>query len=174
MFKSASILLPLVSMFISGNVMSQETILATAPRCQKLFVSGKDGYHTYRIPGIAVTTEGTILAVCEGRKNSSVDSGDIDLLIKRSEDNGKTWSKQQVIWDDGDNTCGNPCMVIDYKTGTIWLLSTWNNGKDHEYQIIDQASTDTRRIFVFYSTDDGITWSKPVEITEDVKRPDWT
>ncbi len=174
MFKSVFILLSLVSLFIYGNIMSQEPILPTETRDQKLFVSGQEGYHTYRIPSIAVTTEGTILAVCEGRKNSSGDSGDIDLLIKRSEDDGKTWSKQQVIWDDRDNTCGNPCMVVDKKTGTIWLLCTWNNGQDHEYQIIEQTSTDTRRIFVLQSIDDGLTWSKPAEITEDVKSPDWT
>ena len=100
MLKSASILLTLVSMFISENVISQEPILLTEPRGQKLFVSGQGGYHTYRIPSIAVTTEGTILAVCEGRKNSSGDSGDIDLLIKRSEDDGKTWSKPAEITED--------------------------------------------------------------------------
>jgi len=140
---------------------------------QDIYVSGENGYDTYRIPSIAVTVKGTLLAVCEGRKTGRGDAGDIDLLIKRSLDNGKTWSGQQVIWDDGANTCGNPCMVVDEQTGSILLLSTWNLGDDHEPQILTGESKDTRRIFVFKSDDDGVSWSKPVEITGDVKMPQW-
>jgi sialidase-1 len=119
-----------------------------------LWQSGKNGYHTYRIPAIIVTTKGTLLAFCEGRKDQGNDTGNIDLLISRSLDNGKTWSDQQVIWDDGMNTCGNPCPVVDQETGNIWLFLTWNRGDDHEAQIIDRQSTDTRRVFVMFSSDD--------------------
>ena len=139
-----------------------------------LFAAGKDGYHTYRIPALAVTRADTVLAFCEGRKDSWNDSGNIDLLVKRSTDQGKTWSARQVVWDDGPNTCGNPCVVVDRETGTIVLLSTWNRGDDHEAGIIARTSKDGRRVFVTRSTDDGITWSKPREITGDVKQPDWT
>ena len=66
-----------------------------------VFVSGTEGYHSYRIPSIITSAEGTVLAFCEGRKNSRGDSGDIDLLLKRSRDNGKTWSEATVVWDDG-------------------------------------------------------------------------
>ncbi len=141
---------------------------------EALWTSGKDGYHTYRIPALAVTTKGTLLAFCEGRKDLNSDSGNIDLLVKRSQDNGETWSKQQVVWNDGTNTCGNPSPVVDRKTGTIWLLSTWNRGDDHEGQIIARESTDTRRVFAMSSSDDGLTWTKPREITAGVKKPDWT
>ena len=139
-----------------------------------LWQSGKNGYHTYRIPAILVTTKGTLLAFCEGRKDQGNDTGNIDLLISRSLDNGKTWSDQQVIWDDGMNTCGNPCPVVDQETGNIWLFLTWNRGDDHEAQIIDQQSTDTRRVFVMSSSDDGINWIKPKEITADVKKTNWS
>ena len=139
-----------------------------------LWESGKNGYHTYRIPAIIVTTKGTILAFCEGRKNQGNDTGNIDLLISRSVDNGNTWSDQQVIWDDGKNTCGNPCPVVDKETGKLWLFSTWNRGDDHEAQIIDQKSKDTRRVYVMSSPDDGLTWTKPKEITADVKETNWT
>ena len=144
------------------------------PQGEPLFVSGQGGYDTYRIPALAVTNRGTILAFCEGRKNSRSDTGDIDLLLKRSADQGTTWSTQQVVWDDATNTCGNPCAVVDRDTGTVWLLMTWNRGDDHESQIIAQASKDTRRVFVTSSSDDGQTWSNPQEITTDVKQDDWT
>lgn len=141
---------------------------------QPLWESGKGGYHTYRIPALVVTPRGTVLAFCEGRKNGVGDSGDIDLLVRRSTDRGATWSDQKIVWDDRENTCGNPCPVVDAETGTVWLLSTWNRGDDHEREIIDGRSRDTRRVFVLSSTDDGRTWSEPREITSDVKRPEWT
>lgn len=174
MLKAPIILLSIISIILPVRINAQDAKKYDETMDQQLFVSGQDGYQTYRIPSIAVSIKGTLLTVCEGRKNSSGDSGNIDLLIKRSEDHGKTWSKQKVIWDDEDNTCGNPCMVVDTETGIIWLLCTWNNGQDHEYQIIDQTSTDTRRIYVMHSDNDGITWSKPTEITKDVKKSDWT
>ena len=141
---------------------------------EQLFVSGQDGYHTYRIPALAVSTQGTVLAFCEGRKTSSSDTGDIDLVLKRSSDNGRTWSRQQVVWDDAGNTCGNPCAVVDRDTGTIWLLTTWNDGGDREGKIINLTSKDTRRVYVTCSKDDGLSWGKPKEITSDVKLTNWT
>ena len=144
------------------------------PFGEPLFVGGQDGYHTYRIPALAVTNKGTVLALCEGRAKGGGDAGDISLLVKRSTDNGTTWSKQQLIRDDAGNTCGNPCLVVDRQTSVIWLLSTWNRGDDHERLIINQTSKDTRRVFVMSSADDGLTWSKAKEITAEVKKPDWT
>jgi len=144
------------------------------PRQSALFISGLDGYHTYRIPALVVTTRGTLLAFCEGRKHGQADSGDIDLLLKRSTDAGRTWSAQQVVWHDEPNTCGNPCAVVDRETGIVWLLMTWNDGADTERHIIDQTSSDTRRVFVTSSQDDGVTWAEPREMTPAVKRTDWT
>jgi sialidase-1 len=143
-----------------------------------LFLSGHAGgggpWHTFRIPALAVTRKGTVLAFCEGRRHSWGDSGDIDLVMKRSTDHGRTWSETRVVWDDAANTCGNPSAVVDPSTGVIWLFSTWNRGDDHEPRIIDGKSKDTRRVHVMRSDDDGVTWSKPIEITRDVKKPDWT
>jgi sialidase-1 len=139
-----------------------------------VFISGEDGYDTYRIPAVTVTQAGTLLAFCEGRRDGRGDSGDIDLLVKRSSDGGATWSPQSVVWDDGGNTCGNPSPVVDRATGTIWLLMTWNRGDDREPAIIEQTSNDTRRVFVTHSKDDGVSWAEPTEITEDVKKPNWT
>jgi sialidase-1 len=105
---------------------------------------------------------------------SPSDTGDIALLLKRSTDGGATWSEQQVVWDDPGNTCGNPCPVVDRETGAIWLLMTWNRGEDAQREIIAQTSADTRRAFVSHSEDEGVSWSPALEITVDVKRPDWT
>lgn len=143
------------------------------PQSTRLFVGRADGYHTYRIPALIVTPKGTLLAFCEGRKAGRSDAGDIDLLLKRSSDGGRTWSRQQVVWDNGGNTCGNPCPVMDLETGVIWLLLTWNRGTDAEKDIIYHTGEDTRRAFVCYSDDDGETWSEPVDITRTVKQADW-
>ncbi len=157
----------LASLFVDGELYSQV-------KKTSVFVSGINGYHTYRIPAMVVSKEGTILAFCEGRKDEGNDAGNIDVLLKRSSDNGNTWSLQQMVWDDGGNTCGNPCPIVDSQTGTIHLLMTWNKGNDKEKEIINEVSNDTRRIFISSSDDDGKTWTKPKEITNDVKKPDWT
>jgi sialidase-1 len=146
----------------------------SAPRLTDVFLSGKHGYNTYRIPSVIRTPRGTLLAFCEGRKVSARDTGDIDLLLKRSVDGGNTWSTSQVVWEDGPNTCGNPCPVIDRATGTVWLLMTHNLGVDHEAQIIRRESKGTRTVWVCHSDDDGRTWSEPREITATVKLADWT
>ncbi len=143
------------------------------PQFTDVFVSGQAGYHTYRIPAIILTTNGTMLAFCEGRKNSRRDTGKIDLLFKRSTDGGKTWGAQQIIWSDDENVCGNPAPVLDRTTGIIWLLMTWNRGDDSEEQIAHGTSKETRRVLVTHSADDGTTWAKPLEITTAVKKPAW-
>jgi sialidase-1 len=141
-----------------------------------IYRAGEGGYVMYRIPSVIATARGTVLAFCEGRQSPSGpgnDSGEINLLVKRSTDGGQTFGAQQVVWSDGKNTCGNPCAVVDESTGAIWLLMTHNLGEDRENQIIAGTSRGTRTVWVTSSDDDGINWSKPREITTDVKKPDW-
>jgi sialidase-1 len=156
------------------TILSSPAAGGDEPAKTEVFRSGRDGYHTFRIPALVVSARGTLLAFAEGRKKHGGDAGDIDLVLKRSTDGGRTWGPAAVVWDDAANTCGNPCPVVDPQTGTIWLLLTWNRGDDAESRIIAQTSKDTRRVFAASSTDDGLTWSKPREITRDAKRPDWT
>ena len=112
----------------------------------EVFVSGRDGYHTFRIPAIIRAANGDLLAFCEGRKSGAGDAGDIDLLLKRSSDGGRTWGPIQVIWDDADNTCGNPCPVLDEKTGRLSLLLTHNIGAEKEDAIIRKETKGTRTV----------------------------
>lgn len=139
-----------------------------------LFKKGDDGYACFRIPALVMTNDGSILAFAEARKKSCSDTGDIDLVMKKSTDNGKTWSGLQIIWDDGQNVCGNPSPVVDETTGEVHLLLTWNSGKDHESQIIDGTSSGTREVYHLSSKDQGDTWTKPRNITTSVKLPNWT
>lgn len=141
---------------------------------EDLFVGGQEGYRAFRIPSLIVTKRGSALAFCEGRKNGAGDSGDVDVIFKRSTDQGKTWSSMRVIWDDGANTCGNPCAVVDETSGTILLLLTHNLGTDTEARIKSQTSQASRTVWISRSVDDGQTWSSPAEITKEVKRDSWT
>lgn len=155
-------------------VKAQSTASAQSRVTQvEVWRAGTDGYHTYRIPALLVTKKGALLAFCEGRRNSRSDSGDIDLLVKRSSDGGRTWSSQQVIADFGPDTVGNPCPVQDRKTGTIWLPLTSNPGNLVEREIEKDSMRGTRQVWMAHSRDDGNTWTKPVEITRETKDPGW-
>ena len=139
-----------------------------------VYTAGQDGYHTYRIPAAIRTVKGTLLAFCEGRKNNARDWGDIDLLVKRSADSGRTWSKAITVADFGADTIGNPAPVVDRRTGAIWLLLTRNRGDVPEKQILPGLSGATRTVWVTHSKDDGLTWATPADITASVKQPDWS
>ena len=144
------------------------------PSGQVVFHRGENGVHTYRIPAVVRTGSGVLLAFAEARHGSASDTGDIDLVVKRSVDGGKTWGEMITIWDDGANVCGNPAPVVDRRTGRVVLLATWNDGRDHEPAIHDRTSHDTRRVFCLYSDDEGLTWSEPEDITAQAKEPEWT
>ena len=130
------------------------------PQHMAIFARGMDGYHTFRIPSLIVTEQGTVLAICEGRKASRQDFGNIDIMLRRSTDQGRTWGDLIVIHEEGGDKAigiGNPCAVVDQSTGTIWLTCCRNN---HD-------------VLMTHSTDDGLTWATPVDITSDVKDPTW-
>ncbi|KRE82518.1 hypothetical protein ASG89_14780 [Paenibacillus sp. Soil766] len=139
---------------------------------QHLYKAGEHGYHTFRIPSLLVTHEGTVLAFSEARKNGAGDAGKIDIVLRRSTDNGHTWEPMQFIAADGNNTIGNPCPVQDRETGTIWLLLNRNAEDGHEHDIL--AGKKSRDVLIMKSDDDGLTWSDMRDISQDVKRPEWT
>ena len=145
-----------------------------------LLSMGQEGYCAFRIPAIVVGPEGTVLAFCEGRNalasevtGEVSDTDEIDMVLRRSFDNGKTWEPIQVVWHDEKNTCGNACPVVDRETGIIWLFITHNLGMDFQPELEKGTSVGSRTVWVTKSADEGATWSEPVEITDSVKRPDW-
>lgn len=131
------------------------------PQLVDLFVSGEGGYHTYRIPALIVSKRGVLLAICEGRKTSRADHGDVDVIVRRSMDGGQNWGPIQLIYEEGGDaktTIGNPCPVVDQQTGVIWLPLTRDNDD----------------VLLVSSADDGKTWTAPRVTTGSVKRDDWT
>ncbi|MBU4270273.1 MAG: glycoside hydrolase [Planctomycetes bacterium] len=143
-----------------------------------VFVSGKDGYHTYRIPVIEAAPDGTILAFAEGRKYNAGDPGcnnEIDLVFKRSADNGRTWSLMQVIEHAGTNwSSANPATVVDRQTGKVWLLYIRCKPGRNTYKA--RPGTDDSQVIVRSSDDNGRTWSEPTDLTavsRDMKDPKW-
>lgn len=129
-------------------------------------------YHSFRIPSLVRTKANTLIAFAEGRTSSNRDYGNINLLFKRSTDNGKTWSGLDEVVGKTQATWGNPTAVVDRETGTIWLFLSWNpegTSQQQEDGWTPITRWDQRRVFLTSSTDDGENWADPVDLTEDLK-----
>jgi sialidase-1 len=122
---------------------------------QSIFTPGEEGYKIFRIPAAIVSKAGTVLCFAEGRVNGTSDTGNIDVVLKRSSDGGNTWEDLITIFDDGDNRICNPVPVA-LDDGRILLLCC-------RYQ--DNGEGDSPRIYTIFSEDDGMTWGKPIDIT---------
>ena len=139
---------------------------------QHLFISGEDDYVHYRIPALAVSNKGTILAFCEARKFTGSDTDQIDLFVRRSIDCGNTFGDRQLVATKKDWVSGNPAPVVDKSTGIIWLMFCRNRIDGDERAISEGKAP--RTVWITSSDDDGETWEKPREITPSVKRPNWS
>ena len=134
-----------------------------------VFVSGTDGYKAYRIPAIIDLPNSELLAFCEGRVNGSEDFGNVDIVMKRSSDKGKTWDPLKVVADNDSLQAGNPAPVVDatdpaYPDGRVFLF--YNTGNKSESEI--RKGHGLREVYYQTSTDGGRTWSKAVNITNQV------
>lgn len=137
-----------------------------------VFTSGIDGHKSYRIPAIIRLPQGNLLAFAEGRVNGSGDYGDINIVLKRSNDQGKTWSSIETIVDYNNLQAGNPAPVVDllnpkYPEGRIFLF--YNTGNNHEGEV--RKGNGLREVWYKTSVDEGRSWSEPVNITAQVHKP---
>ncbi|MEU9477737.1 sialidase family protein [Streptomyces sp. NPDC048191] len=135
------------------------------------YVSGRGGYAVYRIPAVVKTRHGTVLAFAEGRRDGAGDSGDIDVVLRRSTDGGCTWGPLTVVAAGRGDTRGNPAPVVDPRTGAVVLVTCANSGRATEEQV--RRGEADRRVFVQRSWDDGRRFTPPADITAQVKRPGW-
>ncbi|MEW2165076.1 sialidase family protein [Streptomyces sp. NPDC007084] len=147
---------------------------ATDPAASVPFRGGQEGYASYRIPAVVATGTGTLLAFCEGRVDSASDHGHIDIVLKRSEDGGRTWGPLQAVARNGVNLAGNPAPVV-LDTGRVLLVHVRAAASATEDALLHGKvkPADGRRVWVQHSDDDGLTWSGPTEITGQVKKPAW-
>lgn len=143
------------------------------PPSALLFDSGKE-YKRYRIPALITTKNGVVLAFCEGRKAGGGLAGDVDIVVKRSRDSGKTWSPLEIALEGKGHTLGNPCPVVDQRDGTIWLAVTRSHGQDTEDAIVNGTSRETTRVLITSSKDDGKTWTPLRDISDTCREPNWT
>lgn len=148
--------------------------------------AGDDHSAAYRIPGLVTSNKGTLLGVYDVRYNSSVDLQEhVDVGLSRSTDGGKTWEKMRLPLSfeeygglpAGQNGVGDPSILVDTKTNTIWIIAAWTHGMGNQRAWWSSHPgmdlNRTAQLVMAKSTDDGKTWSKPMNVTEQVKDPSW-
>ena len=148
--------------------------------------AGDDGVAAYRIPGLATSNKGTLLGVYDVRHNNSADLQEyVEIGLSRSTDGGQTWEKMRIPMSFGEheglpkaqNGVGDPAILVDRTTGTIWIIAAWTHGMGNGRAWWNsQPGMDmhhTAQLMLVKSDDDGKTWSEPINITEQVKDPSW-
>ena len=148
--------------------------------------AGDDGVAAYRIPGLVTSNKGTLLGVYDVRYNNSADLQErVDIGLSRSIDGGQTWEPMRVAMSFGEdgglpsaqNGVGDPAILVDKKTGTIWIVAAWTHGMGNGRAWFNSQDgmdkNHTAQLVLAKSDDDGKTWSKPINITEQVKDPSW-
>ena len=148
--------------------------------------AGDDGVAAYRIPGLVTSNKGTLLGVYDIRYNNSADLQErVDIGLSRSTDGGQTWEPMRVAMTFGEegglpsaqNGVGDPAILVDKKTGTIWIVAAWTHGMGNGRAWFNSQDgmdkNHTAQLVLAKSDDDGKTWSNPINITSQVKDPSW-
>lgn len=142
---------------------------------------GDDGSAAYRIPGLARTKAGSLVAVYDIRRRGGGDlPADIDVGVSRSTDGGRHWEPMRVAIDMGNDPrhaydgVGDPCVFVDQVSGRIWIAALWSHGKRAWHGSGPGLTPEqTGQLVMVHSDDDGKSWSRPVNITRQVKDPAW-
>jgi sialidase-1 len=140
-----------------------------------VFDGGIDNYHSYRIPSLVRTKNGTLIAFAEGRRWNNSDWGDINLVYKRSFNNGDSWTALGEVVGSGNGTWGNPTAVYDWNKGAngrVWLFMNWHAGTHTSISSIDTWGE--RKVYASYSDDHGASWSTPQDLTSTLLPPNFT
>ncbi|GGL80533.1 neuramidase [Streptomyces fumigatiscleroticus] len=156
-----------------GPAHARSSVASAAPRFEQqvLFRASQDpGYACFRIPAIVRTTHGTLLAFAEGRVLNCGDAADIDIVVKRSTDGGRTWGPLEVVSEGAGDTHGNPAPMVDRGTGRILLAETYNTGRTDGNGCSVPCD---RTPHLQYSDDDGRTWSAPRDLSQEILPPQW-
>lgn len=167
--------------FSDGSVFKLDAPVSTQRLGVAVRQAGQDGVHTCRIPGLATTLRGTLIGVYDARHRGGGDlPGDIDVGMSRSTDGGQSWEPMKIIMDMGDDPkwnydgIGDPAVLVDQQTGTIWVAATWSHGnRSWRGSGPGMLPEETGQLMLVRSDDDGQTWSPPINITDQVKRPEW-
>jgi sialidase-1 len=142
---------------------------------------GDDGSKSYRIPGIAKSKAGTLIAVYDIRYRHAGDlPADVDVGVSRSTDGGNSWEPMIIAMDMGNDPkfgfdgVGDPAVLADPETGRIWLVALWSHGnRGWNGSGPGMSPEETGQLMICHSDDDGLTWSKPVNLTGQLKHPEW-
>jgi sialidase-1 len=163
-----------------------------------------DNVHTYRIPGLTTTNQGTLLATYDIRRESGRDlQGDMDIGVSRSTDGGNSWEPMRIGLDMGEwgglpekfNGVSDACILVDENSDKIFLAGLWMHGVIDENGVWQEGLTEestawnhqwrnkgsqpgfgvkqTSQFLIATSSDDGKTWSEPVNITQMCKKEEW-
>ena len=146
---------------------------AGQPEIIDVFRPQADGFAQIRIPSVVVTQRGTVLGFAEGR-SAKTDQAHNKIVLKRSTDGGKTWGKLAVIADGGESSLNNPCALVERQTGTIWLMyQRYPAGISERSPKLESGYEGERvvRNLLIQSENEGVTWSKPADVTAQTKRP---
>jgi sialidase-1 len=182
---------------------------ADPPERQRIGVAVRkhmdDGVDTYRVPGLATSNEGTLLAIYDVRHINSHDlQGDIDIGLSRSTDGGNTWEAMRIVHDKGPwgglpetyNGVSDACILVDRNSDRIYVAGYWmfglhdtNTGEwiegltadndawkyqqERKYSGPGFEPGQTGQFLVSRSTDDGQSWSEPVNLTRMCKKEEW-
>jgi sialidase-1 len=177
---------------IETSAVSIEPVLEAKPARHRIGIAlrkaGDDNVHTSRIPALTTTKASTLLCVYDLRRREGRDlQEDIDIGLSRSIDGGQTWEPVRVIMDMGEyggmpqevNGCSDPGIIVDRQTGEIFCFAVWMHGKAGKHQWRDDGSEPgfeigkAAQFLMVRSTDDGITWSKPENLTRSLKKAEW-